>query len=380
MDKLKQLREKIDVIDDGIADLFNERMRVVKEIGEEKAKSGSNVTDYLREKSVINRVCKRVDEDKIVFAKQTFEGLFDTSKGYQSQFANVQSELAFKIINAIESTGECFPTSAIVACQGVAGTHSMLACERLFKVSDVVYFKDLNGVFSAVDNGLCEYGIVPIEESDLGSNSTVYDLLRKYNFYASKSVSLKIKYSLLAKKGTSLEDIKTVYADLKAIERCKNFLNQMIGVEVKLCEDSALGGKLVSKSEDKTVGCIASPECTSVYGLTSVKNNVQNSDGLYTKFLCVSKTLENYPNSNKVSLSFVLPHYAGMIAKVLTKFSSLSLNVTKIEAKPLSYSELEYLVYLDFEGDVRRKEVLNLLSELSNSTEKFCFLGCYGEV
>lgn len=380
MDKLKQLREKIDVIDDGIADLFNERMRVVKEIGEEKAKSGSNVTDYLREKSVINRVCKRVDEDKIVFAKQTFEGLFDTSKGYQSQFANVQSKLAISVGNAIDNTPELFPTSAVVACQGVAGTHSMIACERLFKVSDIVYFKDLNGVFSAIDSGLCSYGIVPIENTRFGSNKEVYDFICKYNFYVSRSVNLKIKYSLLAKKGTSIEKIKVVYADLQTVDYCSAFLNQLAGVEIKLVDDSAIGAKLVSQSEVEDVACIATPECIAVYGLASIRHNVQNSDNIYTEFLCISKSLETYINSNKISLSFVLPNYSGTIVKVLTKFSSLGLNVTKIEAKPIAVSEGEYQIYLDFEGDVRRKEVLNLLSELSNNTEKFYFLGCYSEV
>ena len=151
MRTLDELRTKIDVIDDGITDLFNERMKLVREIGEVKAACGTAVAEYNREKSVIHRVTARVDDDKKVFAKQVFEKLFEVSKAYQTNCTETVSPLCKEISLAVANTGEDFPVSATVACQGIAGAYSMLACERLFSISDILYFKDWNGVFGAIE-------------------------------------------------------------------------------------------------------------------------------------------------------------------------------------------------------------------------------------
>ncbi|MBP5193500.1 MAG: chorismate mutase, partial [Clostridia bacterium] len=121
MNELEELRGRIDRIDDKIAELFNERMNVVRFIGEEKSKTGTAVTDFGREKSIINRVCKAVDEDKIVYTKQLFETLFDASKAYQVRFSESRSEVGEEIRRAVENTPEEFPAAATVACQGVEG-------------------------------------------------------------------------------------------------------------------------------------------------------------------------------------------------------------------------------------------------------------------
>ena len=379
MSKIQELRNRIDCIDDQIADLFNERMQTVREIGEEKAKSGSTVTDYNREKQVINRVCKRVDGDKVVFSKQVFETLFDVSKAYQKQFADVESAVATEISNAIINTNEAFPVSATVACQGIAGAYSMLACERLFKVSDILYFKDWNGVFNAIEKGLCTYGILPIENSNAGSVYGVYDLILKHKFYIAKTLRLRIKHSFLAKKGTSLKNVREIYSHEQAISQCSEFLKMYPLVTVTIVENTAVAARMVAESDRTDVACISSPECADIYGLANLASGIQNVDNNYTRFICISQRLEIYPNADRISIVMSLPHVTGSLNKLLSKFSSLGLNLTKLESRPLAASEFEFAFYFDFEGDVKKKEVLNLISELNNTSEKFSFLGCYKE-
>ncbi len=379
MNKIEELRQRIDNIDDGIAKLFNERMQVIKEIGQEKATSSAPLTDTGREKSVINRICRQVDDDKILYAKQTFETLFDVSKAYQKRFLPDGGVLVDEIKGALENS-KSFPISATVACQGVAGAYSMLACEKLFPVSDIMYFKDWNGVFSAIENGLCNYGILPIENSTAGSVNGVYDLILKHKFYIARTVLLKIKHSLLAKKGVCLSDVREIYSHEQAIAQCSEFLKTMPDVKVTVVENTAVAARMVAKSDRTDVAALSSPECAVIYGLTSLKGSVQNAGNNYTRFICISKNLQIFERSDKISIVTNLPHKTGALNKLLTRFAALNINITKIQSRPIAESDFEFVFYFDFDGDVRSREVLNLLSELNGELENFTFLGAYSEI
>ncbi|MBP5308007.1 MAG: chorismate mutase [Clostridia bacterium] len=380
MNDVEKLREKIDRIDDRIAALFDERMDTVRKIGEAKAESGIPVSDAEREKKIINRVTAEVGDDRKIYLKQIYEKVFDVSKAYQTRYCNVDSSLGKEIRKAIESTGEEFPSSATVACQGVAGAYSMLACERLFPISEILYFKDWNGVFGAIENGLCRYGILPIENSSAGSVNAVYDLIQKHKFYIVRTVKLKVKHSLLAKNGTSLENVREIFSHGQAISQCSEFLKKYPWVKITEAENTAVAAKTIAESGRTDAAAIASPECADIYGLKPLKNGIQNVDNNYTRFICISKELEIYPNADKISVVLSLPHVTGSLNKVLSRFSALGLNLTKIESRPIASSEFEFAFYFDFEGDVRKREVYNLLSEMYNSLEYFAFLGCYREV
>ncbi|MBO7377359.1 MAG: bifunctional chorismate mutase/prephenate dehydratase, partial [Clostridia bacterium] len=144
-------------------------------------------------------------------------------------------------------------------------------------------------------------------------------------------------------------------------------------------ENTAIAARMVAESERTDVAAISSPECAEIYGLSSLASNIQNVDNNFTRFICISKKAEVYPASDRISLVMRLPHVTGSLNKILSKFSSMGLNLTKIESRPIATSEFEFAFYFDFEGDVRKKEVLNLLSDLSSSVDSFAFLGCYKE-
>lgn len=380
MDKLNELRQSVDKIDDKIAQLFNERMNLVKAIGEEKAISGSVIVDPSREKNIVNRVTGMVDEDKIVYTKQVYQTLFDVSKAYQTQLADVKSPLKEEIDKALERQGEPFPVRATVACQGVEGAYSMLAAERLFPVSDIMYFKDWNGVFTAIEKGLCRYGILPIENSTAGSVNKVYDLILKHKFFIVRSLRMQIRHSLLVKKGTDKKDVRVIYSHEQAVSQCSELIKQFPLAEIKIVENTATASKLVAGDGDKHSAAISSPECAELYGLTPLMSNVQNANNNYTRFICICKDMQIYDGADKISIVLSLPHVTGSLNKMLAKFNTLGLNLTKLESRPIADSEFEFNFYFDFEADVRKKEVRNLISELSSTLEYFAFLGCYEEV
>ena len=174
---LTEIRSKIDKIDDELASLYSQRMALIDEVIEAKKQSGKAVNDPDRENKILFRVSEKIAEDKQVYLKRVFETIFETSKAYQTANTSFSSKVGSEIRKTLEKGQSKFPVKARVACQGVAGAYSGIAAQRLFEIADITYFKNFDGVFQAVEKGLCKYGLLPIENSTAGSVYQTYDLL-----------------------------------------------------------------------------------------------------------------------------------------------------------------------------------------------------------
>ena len=108
--------------------------------------------------------------------------------------------------------------------------------------------------------------------------------------------------------------------------------------------------------------------------------DIQDNNDNYTRFIAVTKRLQIFDGAKKISVMVSLPHETGSLNKLLNRFSALGLNLTKLESRPMGSSPFEFMFYFDFEGDVKKEEVRNLLAELDNTCEKFVFLGGYEEI
>jgi len=106
---------------------------------------------------------------------------------------------------------------------------------------------------------------------------------------------------------------------------------------------------------------------------------LQNSDNNYTRFICISKKLEIYPGANKISIMFTLPHRPGSLYSLISKFSAIGVNLTKLESRPIPGKDFEFMFYIDFEAPIYSDEIISLLNEFENSPEQFVFLGSYSE-
>ncbi len=378
--ELNEIRQRIDLVDDEISKLYSERMELIKEVNIAKAKSGKAVNDPDREKKILLRVSENISEDKQVFLKRVFETIFETSKAYQTMSIERHSETGDKIKKALENGEKKFPVKARVACQGVAGAYSGIAADKLFELADVTYFKNFDGVFGAVEKGFCKYGVLPIENSSAGSVNEVYDLMKEHKFYIVKSVRLSVSHNLVVNKDTKKEDIKEIYSHEQALSQCKKYLEQFKNATIIACPNTAVAARTVAESGRKDIAAISSRECAELYGLKLLETNVQDSDNNYTRFILIAKDLEFYQGSNKISIMTTLPQNSpGSLNKLLSKFSNLGINLTKLESRPIVGSSFEFMFYFDFNCDIKEQAVQNLLCELDNSTEQFTFLGAYGE-
>lgn len=376
---LDNIRKDIDSIDSKLAQLFKERMEKSLEVARYKKENNLAVLNDRREKEILHKVSEEVGEPFDGYARLVFNTIFDVSRSCQNNYLARKSDLAERIQQALEETPKIFPKKAVVACQGVAGSHSQAACEKLFEVPSIMYFNSFEGVFNAVEKGLCQYGILPIENSSYGSVCTVYDLMQNYNFHIVKSLRLRISHNLMAKPGTKMSDIKEIFSHEQAIGQCGEFLKTLKDVKITVCENTALAAKMVAESDRTDVAAISSKECLDLYNLELIKKHIQVSDNNYTRFICISKNLEIYPGSNKISLILSLPHVPCSLYHTISKFAALGINLTKLESRPIPGSDFEFMFYFDMDASIYSEELINLLSELENQPETFVFLGCYTE-
>ncbi|MFQ9894545.1 MAG: chorismate mutase, partial [Emergencia sp.] len=179
-------RSRIDAIDKEIVEKLEERMRTVEDIAHYKKENNLPVLDALREREKIDQITDLASEDMASYTRILYNTIMEMSKDHQRKTTQTESSVVKSIKRALADTPQVFPARATVACQGVAGAYSQEACEKLFNMPKIMYVKNFNGVFAAIDQGLCQYGILPVENSTAGSVNQIYDLMMKYNFYIVK--------------------------------------------------------------------------------------------------------------------------------------------------------------------------------------------------
>ena len=379
---LEELRNEIDTIDDTLVRAFAQRMEVVSRVAEEKRAQGLPTLDPARERDKLAEIAAKLPPELSQYGYALWSMLFEISRGYQNARNPQPSALRQEIQAAMANTPNLFPPSATVACQGVEGAYSQLACEKLFKHPQVMYFGSFESVFSAIENGFCDYGVLPLENSTAGSVKEIYDLmLRHSSFKIVRSTRLKIDHNLVAKKGTKLADVKEIFSHPQAISQCAAYLEKL-GKDVKVtpCENTAAAAAAVAQSDRRDVAAIASYNTVALYGLERLASDIQDRSNNYTRFICISKKLEIYPGADKTSLMVVLPHRPGSLYQILGRFYSLGLNLIKLESRPLPDREFEFMFYFDLECSVYAPEMERLFRDLEEESEQCRYLGTYQEV
>ena len=376
--ELKDYRDKLDRIDDQMAALFKERMETVRKVADYKRETNTPVLASGREREILYRVTGLCGEELEEYAKILWSTLLELSRDYQeNRLSTGESALVAEILAAAEKTGE-FPKRAVVACQGTEGAYSQIACDKLFPVSQILYCNRFDGVFRAVEAGMCRYGVLPIENSSAGSVTEVYDLMERYNCKIVRSLKLKVEHCLLARPGVKLSDVKEVVAHEQALNQCSEFLKSC-GAKVTVFSNNAAAAKYVAESGRTDVAAIASASCAGLYGLAVLSDHVANTDHNYTRFICISKQLEVYEGANKITFVASASHRPGSLYSLIAKFATRGLNICKLESRPIPGKDFEFRFYFDVEASVWSRDTQTVLSQLEKESF-FTFLGAYSEV
>lgn len=378
--ELENLRNEIDQIDNELVQLFIKRMQIAEQVADIKKANHLPIYVPAREREILQKVADMAGPDMANYTRVLYSMMFELSRSYQSKRNTEQTALYEKITNSIEQTNKLFPQAPMVACQGVEGAYSQIASEKIFKSPMIMYFKNFDGVFNAIEQGLCQYGILPIENSTAGSVKKIYDLMIHHNFSIVRTFRLKIDHNLLANPGATLNNIKTIYSHEQAISQCSDFLKKLDGVQIIPVENTAVAANMVAQSGRTDVAAISSRTCEELYGLISLMDSVQDKGNNRTRFICISKNLEIYPGADKTSIMMILSHKPGALYKVLARLYVLGINVIKLESRPIPDRDFEFMFYFDLETSIYSEEFVQLMCELDDLCEEFKYLGSYSEV
>ena len=378
--ELKNKRTALDTIDSQIVDLMAKRMDIVKEIGHYKAENNLPILDSERERQKLADLAKQAGPELAPVTDALFSVIFDLSRSAQNRIVAGDSPVKDMIKKSIADTPAQFPTRPLVACQGVEGAYSQLAADRIFPSGSIMYFNTFDGVFSAVEHGLCQYGILPLENSTAGSVNRIYDLMMERDCYIVRSCRIKIDHCLLVNPGTKLSDIREIVTMEQAIAQCQNFLKDLKNVKVTPCANTAAASKLVRESGRNDIAALSSRSCAELYGLDCLRESVQDQGSNYTRFICISKRLEIYPGANRSSMMMVLPNRKGSLYHVLSRFNALGINLIKLESRPLANTDFEFMFYFDLDISVYSDEFPRIFDDLTGAVVKLKYLGSYTEV
>lgn len=350
--KLASLRRKVDRLDDQLVRLLEQRADVAREIGRLKRQDGSSVFAPAREAALFRRL-----ESKLK-GGLPFEDLRAVYREILASARKVQG-------------------GARVAYLGPEGSYCHQAArERFGAATDLVPCPTIAEIFSAVDRGEVEAGVVPMENSGEGAVGATQDALLGTSSWVCGEIYLKIRHALLTRSQAG--PIQTVYSHPQALAQCRHWLaTRLPGVKLVEVASTAEGARRASK--EKTAAAIASPWAAKIYGLKIRHRDVQDHQGNSTRFLVLGQEPVPTTGKDKTSLLFSLPHRAGALHRALGVLSSKGLNLLKVESRPAPGKSWEYVFFVDVRGHADRPDFRQALIRLQKQTQDLRVLGSYPE-
>lgn len=370
MEDLDYLRKQIDEIDDSLIKLFLKRMELVCEVADYKIKKGMDVLVKSREEQIINNHTENIeDETTKSYVKEFLEELMYISRKAQEKKINPKPDL-----------GKTEDKEALykVGYSGVQGSFSHQALLEYFgedtETSCFLTFKD---VFEALQKDEIKYGVLPVENSSTGSITEVYDLLGKYNFYIVGEQCIHVEHNLLGIKDARLSDIKEVYSKDQGFLQCSEFFEDYPDWKLVPSTNTAKSAQYIGKENSKDKACVAGRKAAQIYGLQILKENINNVENNYTRFVIIGKTLRVNQECNKISIAITLHHKVGALYHILGYFEENNSNLVKIESRPIADKSWQYLFYIDFNGNLLEENAKNILRNIEQESLSFKLLGNY---
>lgn len=377
---LTALREEISAINDEMLDLFLQRMNVSAEIAEYKKAHDLPILDKSREREIFADVEEKAG-DLGIYAHRFFSNMMELSRAWQNSQIARETPLIDMIKESRLPADALFPRNGIIGVAGVEGAFAQQAADNMFPRGTLMFMKSFEAVFDALENGECQYGIVPVENSSYGSVKDVYRLLEERDVYITRSIRINVRHELLANPGTKLSEIREIYSHEQAIGQCGAFLRSLPGsVKIIPVANTAVAAKMVGDSDRTDVAAIASHEAGKLYNLKTVRDNIMDSANNYTRFISIRTKPAVYPGANRISVIFTTEHRPGALYDIIAMVTALGLNMVKLESVPLVGSDFEFAFYMDLHASVWEEGVLEMLAYMERTCDRFKYLGNYPEV
>ena len=376
MATLEELREKLDGIDDQIAKLYEERMKVCEDVGRFKVGAGRKVFDRQREHEKLLDVASKVNgEFNKKGIQELYAQLMSMSRKLQYQQlveAGALGRLPFIEMESLDKQ------NVRVVFQGVEGADSQAAMKKYFPDNEnnfhVTTFRE---AMEAIEEGAADFAVLPIENSSAGAVNEVYDLLVEFENYIVGETFLPIENTLAGLPGTTLSQIERVYSKAEALMQTSRFLEKHGDWQQISVSNTAAAAKKVLKEQDHSQAAVCSAYAAQVYGLSVLAEDINDETNNVTRFIIVTNQKIFTPDASKISICFELPHQSGSLYQILSHFIYNDLNMTKIESRPVEGKSWEYRFFVDFEGNLEQPGVKNAIRGLREEARNLKILGNY---
>ena len=267
-----------------------------------------------------------------------------------------------------------------IAFQGEMGAYSHIACKELFPESEIKACSTFEETFKTAHEDEQYKIVVPIENSLAGRVADIHYLLLKYKLQVHAEHFQNVEHNLLVRKDAELKDIKYVRSHAQAIDQCQKIILKN-KFKTIISADTAGSAKDLSKTNDKSIGAIASKLSAKIYNLKILIENIEDESQNTTRFIIMSKKVSQpeYNKSKKyiTTCTFRLKSIPAALYKCLGGFATNQVNLTKLESFSVKNTFDQTNFYLDLEGHIEETKVQKALEELGFHTESLNILGVY---
>ena len=376
MATLEELRGQLDVVDNQIVKLYEERMKICEQVGEYKVEAGRKVFDRVREKEKLQNVASKVSSD---FDKkgiqELYQQLMSMSRKLQYQQLVKAGALGRLPFIEIDSLGV---EKARVVFQGMEGAYGQAAMKTYFGEDCNSYsVRTFRDAMEAIEEGAADYAVLPIENSTAGAVNEVYDLLVEFENYIVGETIIPIKNTLSGLPGTDISEIERVYSKAEALMQASHFLGEHGDWQQISVANTALAAKKILEDQDKHQAAVCSAYAASVYGLSVLADSINDEKNNSTRFIVITNQKVFLKDAKKISICLELPHESSSLYHLLSHFAYNDLNMTKIESRPMEGKSWEYRFFIDFEGNLADPAVKNAIRGLREEGRNLRILGNY---
>ena len=352
---LESLRQKIDTIDQEILRSLNERIRLVVQIGKIKGQKADGFYVPSREEEI-------------------FQKLLSINQGPLDEMA-IRS-----IYREIISASIALQKKILVAYLGPAATYTHQAAMKNFGSSlDYRSFASITDIFTAVEKGEADYGVIPIENSTEGAVFHSLDMFAESELKIIAQIYLNIEHCLLSQ--SPLEELEIVLSKDQALGQCRDWLQRNLP-RAQLKEVSSTAEAVKQAKTLPHAAAVASELAGDIYGVPIVKKGIQDKGNNVTRFLVIGQPplTPSVSGNDKTSLLISINDEAGALQRALEPFSTRGINLTKIESRPSRRKAWDYYFFVDFIGHYEDTQVQEAIENLKRVCPQMKWLGSYPNV
>ncbi|MBU0943696.1 MAG: prephenate dehydratase [Proteobacteria bacterium] len=350
-ESISTVRDGIDSIDNQVLDLLKKRLLLAKSIGQLKDESKRAKWDPLRERQIYQRLTKL---NNGAFPDKALHSIF----------------------HEIITTCRLSQQKINVSYLGPEATFSHLAGVKYFGHSATYCpMESIDEVFSEVEKGRTDYGIVPVENSIEGAVFSTLDSFMKYKIKICGEMHMDITHNLVCRSG-DINDIQTVASHAQPLAQCRDWLRKHLPSCPTLPVFST-GAAAQMAANNPNIGAIATSLAIKTYDLQVVVSGIEDYRGNTTRFLIIGKESPSASGADRTSLLLGLMDRPGALNEILTVLSKANINLAKIESRPIKGKHWKYLFFIDLMGHMNDKKIKDCCDTLKRICSYFEWLGSY---